>query len=115
MQAAKPRLPAWLVIGYILSLLAIAAWPFVAFMSVFAFDAPGSAQDPAVWTTVIAVLSYPLLPLVGVPASFFSYRGNHRTLGYILAAVGAVPLAIILLALVAIFASSAAEMMKLRL
>lgn len=115
MQAAKPPVPIWLVIVYILSLLTLAAWPFVAVMSAFAFDAPGSAQDPAVWSTVIAVLAYPLLPLVGVPASFFSYRGNRKTLAYVLAAVGAIPLVLLLVLLAVLFATSAYEMLKLRL
>ena len=113
MQAAKPRPPVWLIIIYVLSVLTLTAWPFVAFMSVFAFDAPGSAEDPAVWATVTTVLAYPLLPLVGVPVSFFSYRGNRRVLGYIFAGVGAIPLAILLAVIVVMFVGSAVTMLRL--
>jgi hypothetical protein len=67
----------------------------------FAFDAPGSADNPAVWTGVITVLSYPLLPLIGIPASFLAHRANHKTAGLVLAAVGAIPLALAVLAIVA--------------
>ena len=102
MQAVKPRFPIWLIILYILALATILLWPFVAFMSVFAFDAPGSAQNPAVWTGVTAVLSYPLLPLIGVGGSFFAYRRGWKTLAYILAGVGALPLLAVVLALIAI-------------
>jgi hypothetical protein len=106
-QAARPRIPVWLIIVYVLALATILIWPFIAFMSVFAFDAPGSADDPAVWTGVITVLSYPLLPLVGIPASFFMYRANHKKAGVVLAAIGAIPLGLVLLGLVAIVVGNA--------
>jgi hypothetical protein len=102
MRSNKPaRIPIWLIIVYVFALL---AWPFVAFMSVFAFDAPGSVQDPAIWATVIAVLSYPLLPLIGIPGSFFAFRRDHRRLAYALTAVGAIPFVMAVVALLAIFA-----------
>jgi hypothetical protein len=91
-----------MIIIYVLSALTIAGWPFAAFMSVFAFDAPGSAQDPTVWNTVGLVLAYPLLPLVGVPASFFLYRGSRKVLSYVLTAIGAVPLAIFIFFLISL-------------
>jgi hypothetical protein len=114
MQTARPRIPVWLIIIYVLALATILAWPFIAFMSAFAFDAPGSSDNPAVWTGVIVVLSYPLLPLVGVPGSFFAYRKNFRTLAYVLLGIGAVPLALLLLALIAILASNIAFMLGVR-
>lgn len=97
------RPPVWLIVVYVLALLTVLAWPFVAFMSVFAFDAPGSAQNPSIWATVIAVLSYPLLPLVGIPGSFFAFRRGHRRLAYLLAAVGAIPFVIAVAAIISIF------------
>jgi hypothetical protein len=106
MQPAKPRIPAWLIIVYILSLLTILGWPLMAFMSVFAFDAPGSAQDPRVWTGVTLLLAYPVLPLVGVIGSFFTYRARHARAAYLLVAMGAIPLVIAAVALAAIFVTS---------
>src|SRR5512139_3615600 len=108
MQVTRPRLPIWLVILYILALATILAWPFIAFMSAFAFDAPGSSQDSAVWTGVITVLAYPLLPLIGVLGSFLAYRSGRKTLSYILAAVGALPLVALILILIAIIVGNAA-------
>ncbi len=105
MQTARPRVPVWLIVIYVLALATLLAWPFVAFMSIFAFDAPGSTNNPAVWSGVILVLSYPLLPLIGVPGSFFAYRKGWRVPSYILAGLGAVPLAIILLGLIAMLVS----------
>ena len=107
MQAAKPRIPVWLIIVYVLSLLTILVWPFIAFMSAFAFDAPGSADDPAVWTGVIAVLSYPVLPLIGMPGSFLFYRASRKIPAYILAGIGAIPLALVLVFLIAMVVGNA--------
>ncbi len=108
MQTARPRVPIWLVILYILALATILAWPFIAFMSVFAFDAPGSSQDPAVWTGVITVLAYPLLPLIGVLGSFLAYRSGRKILSYILAGLGALPLVALILIFIAIIVGNAA-------
>lgn len=108
----RPRIPVWLVILFILSLLTIAAWPFVAFMSAFAFDSPGSSENPAVWTGVITVLSYPLLPLLGIPAAFFAYRANRKVLAYVLTGIGAIPLAAVVLVVVMIVVGNLMFMLK---
>ena len=107
MQTAKPHLPIWLIIVYVLSAATILIWPLIAFMSIFAFDAPGSAQNPAIYTTVIIILAYPLLPAVGVPGSFLAYRKGHSKLAYVLAGIGALPFVAVLLALIAIMVSNA--------
>lgn len=110
----RPRLsiPVWLIVVYVLALLTVLAWPLVAFMSVFAFDAPGSAQNPAVWAGVITVLAYPLLPLVGIPGSFFAFRRDHRRLSYTLAGIGSIPLLIGILGLLAILIGDAAFILR---
>ncbi len=100
----RPKFPIWLIILYALALLALVAWPFVAFMAAFAFDAPGSAQDPAVWRTVGAVLAYPLLPIVGVPGSYFAYRAGRKTLAYVSLGAGLLPVLAFMLGLASIFA-----------
>ena len=35
-------------------------WPLVAFVSLFAFDSPGSDTDPMTWIIFIAINSYPI-------------------------------------------------------
>ena len=35
-------------------------WPLVAFVSLFAFDSPGSDTDPVTWIIFIAINSYPI-------------------------------------------------------
>ncbi|HTP01490.1 MAG TPA: hypothetical protein VMJ64_08960 [Anaerolineales bacterium] len=111
MQTARPRVPVWLIVVYVLALGTVLLWPFVAFMSVFAFDAPGSAEDPAVWRGVVAVLAYPLLPVLGILGSYFAYRGGRKALSYILAVVGALPLLALVLALIAIAVGNAAYLL----
>ncbi len=108
MQNAAVRVPVWLIVVYVLALATILAWPCIAYMSVFAFDAPGSAQNPAVWSTVILVLAYPLLPIIGVIASFITYRKGLRKPAYVLAGIGALPLVALLAFIVAAFVSSLA-------
>jgi len=110
MQNPKPKIPVLLIVVYVLALATILLWPIVAFSSVFAFDAPGSADDPKVWTIVITVLSYPLLPLVGVTGSFFAYRKGLSKLSYVLAGIGSVPLVVAVLIIVATTVMSAAAM-----
>ncbi len=100
------RLPAWLIVLYVMALLTILGWPIVAFASIFAFDAPGSAQNPGVWATVITLLAYPLIPLVFIPGSFFAFRRDHRRLAYTLAGIGSIPLLIAIIALVAMSLST---------
>ncbi len=95
MQQTASRFPVWLIVVYVLALATILAWPFVAFMSVFAFDAPGSAQNPAIYATVGLILAYPLLPLVGVSGSFVAYRKAAKPLAYVLAGIGSLPLAVL--------------------
>ncbi len=103
MQTTKPRIPIWLIVLDILSLGTLTLWPLVAFMSVFAFDAPGSAQDPAVWAGVITILSYPLLPIIGAAGSLFAYWRRHKRLSYVLAGIGAIPLVLVVQGFIAIF------------
>jgi hypothetical protein len=102
MKIAGTRLPLWLTIGYILALLPVLAWPCIAPMAAFAFDSPGSTQNPGAYVMAASVVLYPLIPLVAVPISFFIYRGGHKPPSYILAGIGLLPFIAILLLLVAV-------------
>lgn len=106
MQTKPNRMPIWLILLYILSLATILVWPFVAYMSVFAFDAPGSAQDPRVWTGVTLVLAYPLIPIVGVIGSIIGWRLRSRIAAYVLAGIGAIPLLLVVAFFVVSFVGS---------
>ncbi len=106
MPSVKLSIPIGLIIVYILAGATILLWPLVGFMSAFAFDAPGSTQNPSIYRTVAAILAYPLLPLVGVPGSFLAYRKGHNKLAYILVCIGALPIIAVLLALIAIMVTN---------
>jgi Na+-driven multidrug efflux pump len=95
MRNAIKQIPFWLMVIYVLALLALVVWPCAAFTSIFAFDAPGSAQQSSTYVYVGIALLYPILPIAGVLGSFFAQRGQHKPLAYILAAVAVLPSATI--------------------
>ena len=113
-QTGKTRFPIGLIIVYVAALASLLAWPFIGFMSVFAFDAPGSAQDPKVWTIVIVLLSYPVLPVAGVIASVIARLRRAARLSWVLAGVASLPTVIFLALLAAIYVSSLSVMMGVR-
>lgn len=112
MHNAASRIPAWLIIVYIVDLAAILAWPIIAFMAVFAFDEPGSAQKPAVWRSVGILLSYPVLPIGSVIGSFIAFRRAARKLAFVLAGVGALPSAAFILLLIAMIVMNLVFMLR---
>lgn len=99
MKIAGKVFPIWLIIAYVLALGAILAWPCAAFGSAFAFDAPGSANNPNTYRIVGIVLAYPVLPVVGVIGSYFSFRGERKKLAYALVGVALIPFVLIVLAI----------------
>jgi cytochrome bd-type quinol oxidase subunit 2 len=101
MTIAGTRIRLWLVMVYLLSLAAILAWPFVAFTSIFAFDAPGSSEQTSTWVIVAIMWLYPVLPLAGVLSSFLALKGGRKPLAYALAGLAALPFAVIAGALLA--------------
>lgn len=65
--ASKKRpVRTWLIIETIVSIPAIAIGAFVAAMSVMMFDAPGSAQNPALILLFCSIAGLPVSLLVGV-------------------------------------------------
>ncbi len=69
-------------------------WAFAAFMSLFAFDAPGSEKDPSIWMMVAPIWAYPVIAAGCIIASAILYRKNKLIPALI---VIAVPLAAIVL------------------
>lgn len=100
MHVLGKQIPVWLVIVYVLALLAVVAWPCMAFTSIFAFDSPSAAQQSSTYLYVGIALLYPIVPIAGVLGSFFAYRGQHKHLAYVLAAIALLPAAIILVGLI---------------
>ncbi len=105
MQIGRTHFPAGLVVAYVLALVAICAWPLVAFGSAFAFDAPmTAAQTQSTEVTVMLVLGYPAIPLLGVLGSFLARRAGRIRLAWVLAAFALIPAAVLVVALGASFA-----------
>lgn len=100
MNIAGARIPVWMLLLYIAALIAVLAWPIMAFMSVFAFDAPGSSSNPQTYVAVGLLLCYPILPVGGVLGSYLTYRKQHKLPAYILAGVALLPSALLLIVLV---------------
>ncbi len=91
MKIFGTRFPIWLVAVYVVSLLAIAIWPFTALTSAMVFDAPGSSNIPSNWVGFWVLVCWPVLPVAAVLISFFAYKREHKALAYVLAAVAALP------------------------
>jgi ABC-type sulfate transport system permease subunit len=74
-QPTSKRRPVrtWLIIETILSIPGIAAGAFMAAMSVMMFDAPGSADNPAVILLFCSIVGVPLSLLVGVVFAWIAF------------------------------------------
>ncbi|MBI4788099.1 MAG: hypothetical protein HY782_13780 [Chloroflexi bacterium] len=55
---------AWLLLTQALALLSLFPWLLIAALSVMAFDAPGSVNQPEPWIFVGIVWSYPVFPIL---------------------------------------------------
>ena len=100
MHIAGRQYTVWLILAWIAALLAICAWPIMAFSSVFAFDSPTATQYAGTYVLVGFLVFYPIIPIAGVLGSFFAYRGQRRGLAYGLAAIAVLPAVIMLVGLI---------------
>ncbi len=101
MQILGKQIPVRLIIIYVLALLVICAWPFMAFGSIFLFDAPGSSQQAGTYVALAILIGYPIIPVAGVLGSYFAYRGERKPLAYALAAIAVLPTAFLFVSLLA--------------
>jgi hypothetical protein len=74
--ARRRRTLIWLIISQLLALASLLIWLLVAGLSVMAFD---QGSTPEAWTIVIAVWSYPIIPLVLAAGAWIAF-GFHRYL-----------------------------------
>lgn len=69
----------WLIVSQVLALASLLFWLVMAGLSVMAFD---SGSTPEAWTFVIAVWSYPILPIALTIAAWIAYaRKKDRAAG----------------------------------
>ena len=94
----RQGLVAWMIISQILTLLSLVIWLFLAGISVMAFDSGVSAEA---WTIVIAVWSYPIIPILLVIAAWIAFARRKNKLAAILSGLSfAPPFLLILIVLI---------------
>ena len=78
----------WMILSQLLALGSLVVWLVAAGLSVMAFDSGESLQA---WTLVIAVWSYPIIPLLLVVASWIAYAKRRNLLAGVLSGLSFVP------------------------
>ena len=90
-QTTDPQrkgLVAWMIISQGLTLLSLVIWLFVAGISVMAFDSGVSTEA---WTLVIAVWSYPIIPIILVIAAWIAFARRKNKLAAVLSGISFAP------------------------
>lgn len=87
-DSPRTGLIAWMIISQVLTLLSLVLWLFVAGISVMAFD---SGVSPEAWAIVIAVWSYPILPIVLVVAAWIAFARRKNKLAAVLSGLSFAP------------------------
>jgi len=92
MQIAKPRsrwpVLIWMIVAQLLAVGALVIWAFAAGISVMASD---QGSSPEAWRVVIAVWSYPILPLVLSLAAWIAFVLRRNVIASILIALAFLP------------------------
>ncbi len=90
MKKPEPRtgLLIWLIVSQAMAVASLLIWLLVAVTSVMAFD---SGQTREAWTFVIAVWSYPILPIVMAIGAWIAYLRRKNILAAILSGLTFAP------------------------
>jgi hypothetical protein len=78
----------WMIVSQALTLVSLLIWLLVAGLSVMAFDSGVSTEA---WTIVIAVWSYPIIPILLVIVAWIAYARHKNTLAAILSGLSFAP------------------------
>ena len=78
----------WMIVSQMLTLLSLGIWLLIAGLSVMAFDSGVSAEA---WAIVIAVWSYPIIPIVLVIASWIAFVRRKNKLAAVLSGLSFAP------------------------
>jgi hypothetical protein len=78
----------WMILSQLLALGSLVIWLLVAGLSVMAFD---QGSSPEAWAIVIAVWSYPILPLLLVIAAWIAYAKKRNILAGVLSGLSFTP------------------------
>lgn len=91
----------WMILSQLLAVGSLVPWLLMAGLSVMAFD---QGSSPEAWTLVIAVWSYPIIPLILVIAAWIAFSRRRNVLAAVLSGFSFAPP---LLCLAFIWASNA--------
>ena len=61
----------------VLVVVSLVPWAFAAFISLFAFDAPGSEKQAFTWLLVAPVWAYPVVAIAGLVCAILLKRRNR--------------------------------------
>ena len=87
-QPKRTGLIIWMILSQLLALASLFIWMLVAGLSVMAFD---QGSSPEAWTFVIAVWSYPLIPLILIIAAWIAFAKRRNTLAGVLSGLSFAP------------------------
>ena len=78
----------WMILSQLLALGSLVIWLLVAGLSVMAFDSGVTAEA---WTIVIAVWSYPIIPLILIIIAWIAYAKRKNVLAGVLSGLSFAP------------------------
>lgn len=87
-QPKRTGLLVWMIVSQLLTVASLLIWLLVAGLSVMAFDSGVTAEA---WTIVIAVWSYPIIPIVLVIAAWIAYARRKNKSAAILSGLSFAP------------------------
>lgn len=99
-KRSKLLLP-WMIVSQLIAAGSLVFWLVMAGLSVMAFDAGVTAEA---WTFVIAVWSYPIIPLILIISAWIAFAKRRDWLAAILSGLSFAPM--LLLALVLLIGNS---------
>lgn len=88
LQPKRTGLLIWMIVSQILAVVSLVPWLLMAGLSVMAFD---QGSTPEAWTFVIAVWSYPVLPIILVIAAWIAYAKHRNRAAGILSGLSFAP------------------------
>ena len=81
-------LTVWMILSQLLAVASLIPWLLMAGLSVMAFDSGVTAEA---WAIVIAVWSYPILPILLVIAAWIAYARRRNVLAAVLSGFSFAP------------------------
>ena len=87
-QPKRTGLIIWMILSQLLALGSLVTWLLVAGLSVMAFDSGVSSEA---WTFVIAVWSYPIIPLILIIIAWIAYAKRKNVLAGVLSGLSFTP------------------------